>query len=240
MNYVECDKTKQEVKPFWLLHCHFQATDAERCKSKTIIIRAISQLFHRRALLNFCRGARLVLRPQVPYGFVLMWSSKWASSGLSGRQLPHLQSTGSRGDVGPVGLLLPRSVTLPQWSILYIPTSLSGMSGICSRSSSWQVGHCPSRHATPRPTFAPFFFLIVSGAQHSTLHSQTLIQSGTAERPVCGRRRGGQWLPQKGQRVVWGEGVDGTAWLTPATSTYAVWHAHQKVSNRAVTKQSGN
>lgn len=176
----------------------------------------------------------------MPDGFVTVLPSKWAGGAVVDPASNCLTSSplAPRRHVGPVGpSSCPSCPSLsPRLNELYCtppppphpdshppphPASLSGMSGICSRSSSWQVGQCPSvRPPTPCatcPTFGSFFFFffIVSGARRSHLHSQTLIRPGAAERPVCGRwadndshKRAADSL-QRGMSG--GEGGDGTA-----------------------------
>lgn len=110
----------------------------------------------------------------------------------------------------------------------------SGMRGICSRSSSWQVGRCPIIHCT-------------GFAMHGTPHIQPFIVSGSSTitfafadtHPNCTGRcvwpRHGQWQPQmhrfegggrqRGDRLTDAHGID-------TFSTYVVCHTHQKKSPR--------
>lgn len=63
---------------------------------------------------------------------------------------------------------------------LPLSISVSGMRGICSRSSSWQVGQCPTMHcmrATPCATRPTYQLLLFQELKQSLAHSQSRIYS---------------------------------------------------------------
>lgn len=71
---------------------------------------------------------------------------------------------------------LPKTPIKPHLVPLLLP---SGMRGICSRSSSWQVGQCPAMHCTGNttqgtPRISPS---IVTGVRRLDLHWRTRIQA---------------------------------------------------------------
>lgn len=126
------------------------------------------------------------MRPQVPYVFVTAWPSKWASGGLSGLQPPHLQSTnsspGRRTCWSPFCASCTSCPILsPCLNELYCtPPPLPDRNEWNLQQKQQLAGgpvSVPPRRAPHAPHLPPFS-LLCREAQHSTLHSQTLIRSG--------------------------------------------------------------